>query len=163
MTSMPSPCRSIPARERGSIPTRRSSFILGTSHCYNIRPILLINPVLRLVLETAKDMRLTLISLHAQKPNCTASIYMHTKTRSLIVTKKMRRMPRQPDTYQAGIVQIKPSTTQSVLAIFHPTFQLHQSEIGNLTNQELWKWKRAPSYNFNAISEYKQKINLELQ
>ena len=53
MTSMPSPCRSIPARERGSIPTRRSSFILGTSRCYNIRPTLLINPVLRLVLETA--------------------------------------------------------------------------------------------------------------
>ena len=32
---------------------RHSSFILNTSHCYNIRPTLLINPVLRLVLETA--------------------------------------------------------------------------------------------------------------
>lgn len=33
---------------------RHSSFILNTSHCYNIRPILLINPVLRLVFETAQ-------------------------------------------------------------------------------------------------------------
>ncbi|MET3135494.1 hypothetical protein AAKU55_005804, partial [Oxalobacteraceae bacterium GrIS 1.11] len=31
-----------------------SSFILSTSHCYNIRRTLLINPVLRLEFETAK-------------------------------------------------------------------------------------------------------------
>jgi hypothetical protein len=52
-SSTPLPCRSIRVQERGSIMNRHSSFILSTSHCYNIRPTLLINPVLRLVFDTA--------------------------------------------------------------------------------------------------------------
>jgi hypothetical protein len=50
---MPSPCRSIRVQGRDSIMNRHSSFILSTSNCYNIRPTLLINPVLRLEFETA--------------------------------------------------------------------------------------------------------------
>ncbi len=38
----------------------RSSFILSTSHCYNIRRTLLINPVLRLEFETAPVLYLVL-------------------------------------------------------------------------------------------------------
>jgi hypothetical protein len=51
--STPSPCRSIRAQEPGWIMNLHSSFILSTSRCYNIRPTLLINPVLCLVSETA--------------------------------------------------------------------------------------------------------------
>ena len=52
-SSTPSPYRSIRARVPALDLNHRWSFILSTSHCCNPRPILFINTVLRLILETA--------------------------------------------------------------------------------------------------------------
>ena len=50
---MPLPYRSIRAHEPALDLNRRWSFILSTSHYCKPRPTLFINPVLRLVFETA--------------------------------------------------------------------------------------------------------------
>lgn len=54
---MPSPSGSIPDHEHALILRRHWYFIINTSHYCNIRQTLFINPVLRLVLETAQHRR----------------------------------------------------------------------------------------------------------